>query len=137
MVMQDDSNRFDRSGDYRGRIARPWSRVPRRAIIDIAVAVDPNRAKTITVRDLHHRNVGISDPAGAATVAGSYAGAQIVTLDKSALTSRTYVLARFGAFKSVSSGASLHGFLRLNAEIGRDDRGGEGYLVLEIRETQG
>ena len=49
-VMQDDSNRFDLERNYRGRIDRPWSAVPRRAVIDIAVAIDPARPKTLQVR---------------------------------------------------------------------------------------
>ena len=136
MVMQDDSNRFDRESHYRGRIARPWSAVPRRAVIDIAVAIDPARPKGLEVRDLYGRNVQVSDPAGAPTATATFSGSRVATLTKR-LTDPRHVQARFGAVSSVNRGAALHCFLRLNVEIGVNDRGGEGYIVLEVREVRG
>ena len=137
LVVQDDSNRFDRSSNYRGRITRPWSAVPRAAVIDIALNISPARTKRLEVRDLYHRNVLISDPAGAQTVSSVFGGQTVATLDKSRLTNATYVRAEFGAMRSADRGTALHGFLRLRVSVGRNDRGGEGYIVLEIRETAG
>lgn len=48
-----------------------------------------------------------------------------------------HVLARFGAVSAAQRGAVLHTFLRLNVEVGVNDRGGEGYVVLEVREVSG
>jgi hypothetical protein len=135
-VMQDDSNRFDLESNYRGRIDRPWSAVPRRAVIDVAVAIDPAKPKTLEVRDLYRRNVQVSDPAGATSASATFKGQRVVTLNKR-LSDPKYVRARFGTIASVNRGAALHCFLRLNVEIGVNDRGGEGYVVLEVKEVSG
>ena len=58
MVVQDDSNRFDRVGDFSGgRITRPWAAWPRRAEFRLAIRVPNNQRRRLVIEELYGRYV--------------------------------------------------------------------------------
>lgn len=69
LVVQDDSNRFDRTGDFTGAIQHPWSKPPRRASIAFALQLRKGFAYRYQLRLARHRNVAVM-------------GGPLVTLDQ-------------------------------------------------------
>lgn len=59
LVVQDDSNRFDRKGDYSGSIAHPWSEVPRRAVFSIAARARSGIRNRYRLSVRRHRNMAV------------------------------------------------------------------------------
>jgi hypothetical protein len=145
MVVQDDSNRFDRPGDYGGPSTkpswwRPWSANPRTGELKIAFAGPPRRLPfigplNITINEAFSRNVVTAEDLNAhqdsddgTEHAFEYNG-NIVVQVREMQPQNNDVGVRFVDVCRRSNG-SLQGYVALTSKVGRGDRGQEGYHVL-------
>ena len=135
MVIQDDSNRFDRRSDFSGNIVRPWSMYPRSAEFRIAVSVPNNQRRRLLVDQLFARNVRPSAPADAPRVVSRTVGVGGRVEVERGFANRRDVGVRFEPFQAAAGGQSSFGYVVLECEVGNSDRGREGYQVLRVTET--
>ena len=59
LVVQDDSNRFDRKSDFSGTIGYPWSGAPRRAAFAVALELKSGFAHKYRLSVRRHRNMAV------------------------------------------------------------------------------
>jgi hypothetical protein len=59
LVVQDDSNRFDRKADFSGRVPRGWSQPPRRAAFAVALELNADFAYRYRLSIRRHRNMAV------------------------------------------------------------------------------
>jgi hypothetical protein len=135
MVIQDDSNRFDRRSNFTGRIVRPWSAYPRSAEFWIAVSVPDNQVQRLVVEQLFARNVRPSAPANAPQVVSRNVGTGSRVEVERQMANRRDVGVRVEPFLAAANGQSSFGYVVLECEVGNSDRGQEGYQVLRVTET--
>jgi hypothetical protein len=145
MVLQDDSNRFDRPVDYTGTIVRPWSKVPRSAEFRIAFAVNTPVVQVERLRfeidELDQRHVVTkNDPAArrdsddGKNHAIQFNGKIVLEVNELQPLDNN-IGVRFVEVTRTGSGLnqSLQGYIALTTKVGVDDRGREGYHVIRVR----
>ena len=144
MLVQDDSNRFDRAGDYGGPSNKPswwspWSANPRTGEFKIAFAGRPRPlpffALNITINEAFSRNVVTAEDVNArqdsddgTEHALEYNGNIVVNV-REMQPQNDDIGVQFVDICRRSNG-SLQGYVALKSKIGRGDRGQEGYHVL-------
>lgn len=147
MLLQDDSNRFDRQGNYFGGAGqtwwRPWSEFPRTGEFKIAFEVNPNADPLIfDIRSLAERNIVTQEDGEASRDAddgrlhaikynGNFA---VFVNERQTLDGNLGV--RFDQVCRNEDNTRLQGYLNLTAKTGRGDRGEEGFYVLQVDQRQ-
>ncbi|KRQ98717.1 hypothetical protein CQ12_38015 [Bradyrhizobium jicamae] len=145
MLLQDDSNRFDREGDYgeptpRPSWWRPWSKNPRTGQFKIAFTAPPRPSfvfgpLNITINEAFSRNVVTSEDEEArrdsddgAEHALEYNGTVVVQVRE--LQARNDDVGVQFVDLCRRPNGWLQGYVALTSKVGRGDRGQEGYHVL-------
>jgi hypothetical protein len=131
LVVQDDSNRFDRSENFSGKIARPWSAFPRRADFWIAVRVPVGGRRQLVIEQLFVRNVQLATGEDAPVRLTHMVSGASVEVERRQFPPR-HVRVRFESFTATADGQEVLGFVRLTSVVGSGDRGQEGFLVLKV-----
>jgi hypothetical protein len=131
LVLQDDSNRFDRPGDYDGPVPRPWSAFPRRA--NISVCLQPRagvknryQLRVLRSRELHD----VSNPGGQ-FVTGTHDGQKVVEVQKVSVHPNK-IRVGLSDMDADPNGRDLRCFLHIGVEVGSGDRGDEGYALIRL-----
>lgn len=140
MVVQDDSNRFDRTDDYSGNIVRPWSKPPIDMEFRVAVHVPAGKALRLTITELFGRNVrAVADSTRDASLDlnshGNAFGQTQLQVHKA--SDPRHVLTSFESFTEklrLNRSQGFRGYVTVRCSVGEDDRGGEGYIALLVRE---
>ncbi|MER5326915.1 hypothetical protein [Streptosporangium roseum] len=137
ILLQDDSNRFDRVSDYRQTppavvVHRPWSASPRRARFTVAL---------LAIRGQHiNYNIKLNDGRRMVDWPGEETRSLTVTAEDETtltvtkrLTQRSSVKIRLGRMVADPDDQNLlHCFLRMDLQVGQGDRGKEGFAELVI-----
>lgn len=140
MVVQDDSNRFDRTDNFSGDIVRPWSKPPIDMLFRIAVRVPVGQIRRLTVTELFGRNVHSVADTTRETNLDLTPGRPTVGRTQLQVTKALdprHVDIRFESFTErsrLTRSEGFRGYVSLNCRVGVGDRGGEGYIVLCVRE---
>lgn len=146
LVVQDDSNRFDRRDDFSGNIVRPWSKPPIDMLFRVAVRVPAGQIRRLVMTEVFGRHVhpiGSSAPDAILDLTPSAAhvavGRTQVRVHKA--PDPTHVDVRFESFTErtarrppFSRDSEFRGYVSVRVNVGENDRGGEGYVALVIRE---
>ena len=153
MVIQDDSNRFDRPGNYSGTIVRPWSKFPRSAEFKIPFELSLSQLTPVLeqlifeIDELSRRNVVTANDATARRDSDDgkehaiQLDGQIVVRANELQHLDDSIGVRFVELtKGTRSGGAgepvsnvLRGYIAINSKIGIDDNGKEGYHVIRVR----
>ncbi len=141
MIVQDDSNRFDRSDDFSGTIGRPWSKPPIEMEFTIAVRVPAGRHKRLTIEELYGRNVHDVTRSTARESTLPLPAAQSLHPTEVSVrppdAHRAHVDIGFADFTPRPGPlhrSDIHGYVTVRCQVGKGDRGDEGYLVLRVTE---
>lgn len=155
IVVQDDSNRFDRRGDYDGFPPsgwRPWSATPRGAVFRVAVHLDTAASlRTYEVTEEYKRNIVTSRPEFADRAKDTddgnrhvlvYNGKRLLQIWEKGTGTDLDLGVQFFAFCRNASNTRLSGYMQLSVVMGKNqdedgDRGQEGYYHFKIRQTSG
>lgn len=148
LLLQDDSNRFDREEDYALQSNwtsfpnwwRPWSKFPRMAEFRIAFELDPRSdAFAFRVFDrVRQKNVVTGEDPNASKDADSgrnhaivYDGRAVISvLEQQAKDSDLGV--KFVEICRNQGNTRLQGYFSLTAKVGAGDQGKEGYMALGV-----
>lgn len=132
IVLQDDSNRFDRDEDFDGTPLRPWSKSPRRARLTFAL---------MGIRGQHIRyDLSLHDGLRVFAWPGEdtrtlfkfLPGDTAVTVRKR-MANPSQVKARLGRLSHDPDNPDVyHCFLTLDVRIGEGDRGDEGFAEIGL-----
>ncbi|MEU7855243.1 hypothetical protein [Nonomuraea sp. NPDC049141] len=131
LLLQDDSNRFDRPGDFNGPLPRPWSAFPRQAHITIALQLRSQAHNQYDLRLLRSREIADMPNPGAASTMRSFGGQPAVTIHKRTATPNKVQVA-LSAVEADPDGRYLRCFLGIGLQVGTGDRGDEGYALLRL-----
>lgn len=146
MVVQDDSNRFDRQDDFSGNIVRPWSKPPIDMLFRIAVRVPAGQIRQLVVTEIFGRNVhpiGSSVPDAILALTPTLSHNQVfgdTQVRAKKASDATHTDIRFESFTERITGprfsekSEFRGYVSVRCKVGVDDRGGEGYIALVIHE---
>jgi hypothetical protein len=147
MLLQDDSNRFDRNSDYNVPGSppgwRPWSKYPRTGEFNIAFELNPAHPPlTYDVLEVFNRKVITSENPEAKEDADDgtehaieYDG-KIVLKVRELQPNDEDIGVRFTGICRNADNTRLQGFITITSMIGRGDRGDEGYHVLLVASGQ-
>jgi len=132
IVLQDDSNRFDRNSDFDGTPHRPWSKSPRRARIWVALLAVRDRNITYEIRmDDGLRVFGWPGEDVRSIVTTNAATSLTVT---KRMSRKSEVKTRLSSLSPDPNDRNLfHCMLRIDVQIGEGDRGKEGFAELSIQ----
>lgn len=131
LVLQDDSNRFDRQANYDSAVPRPWSASPRRARLTVALSAPRGKEISYDIRMRDGRRV-FEWP-------GEEGQSKTVTSGDTVLHVRKRMSRRSEVKVSVSGLSPdpadpnfLRCFLRMDVRVGDGDDGQEGFAELEV-----
>lgn len=132
MIVQDDSNRFDRRDDYSGNIEHPWSESPRNGEFWITIDVAHNAWRQYRIEELYGRNVANLAPANTlSSTIFNPPGGGTIRVDNDIPDIR-HLSVRFENFHRPDGSDQSFGYMVLKTRVGRNDRGREGYQVLKV-----
>ncbi|WAJ34395.1 hypothetical protein OUO20_05525 [Arthrobacter sp. FX8] len=136
LVLQDDSNRFDRSGDYEAPGAkRPWSAVPRRAEIVLALEVPRGKTTTFTL-DIARGRHEHEHPNELRNISRSLPDNTTVIVSKEKMSRHGRIKARLShTIGEDPANGFLRLFLHLYVQVGIGDRGDEGFAEIVVSST--
>jgi hypothetical protein len=153
LILQDDSNRFDRTDNYTGSIVRPWSKNPRTGEFRVAFRVTvgggiagTNSRIRFNIDELARLNVVTKDSSTARQDAGpgrnhtiSFNGRVVVTANE-LQSNDNDIGVRFENLVQGGGGPLdgpllnyLHGYMIITTKVGIDDRGNEGLHLIRVR----
>ncbi len=140
-ALQDDSNRYDRPGDFESGILYPWAVYPRRGEFRMAFDVSPSGpARRFIIREHYAHNVVTGDDPTAwpdaddgRTHALEYDGRIVVTVEETQAEDNNLGVV-FSEVTRSADGSRLQGYIVITSKIGRGDRGDEGFHVLKVTE---
>ncbi len=140
-VLQDDSNRYDRRGDFESGIVHPWSAFPRRGEFRIPFDVNPaGPARRFVIQERYAHNVVTADDPTAwpdaddgKTHALEFDGRVVVTVEETQAEDN-HLGVIFSEVTRSADGMRLQGYIVVTSKIGRGDRGNEGFHVLKVVE---
>lgn len=141
LLVQDDSNRYDRINDYDTMGTpdlcwRPWSAYPRTGKFKLAFRVNTlvTTPQSLRISILEHRNVNanLDDATDGSEHTLVYNGRPLLTVRE--LSGDSYVQVGFEGYFSrmEAEGEVLYGFVTLTGSVGKGDRGAEGYLLIRV-----
>jgi hypothetical protein len=141
LLVQDDSNRYDRIGDYDTNDApdlcwHPWSAYPRTAKFKLAfrvnTLVETPQIFNISIAENKNVNINLHDATDGSEHTLVYNGRPLLTVHE--LENDGYVQVGFeNYFRRVETeGEVLYGFVTLTSSVGKDDRGKEGYILIYV-----
>jgi hypothetical protein len=132
IVLQDDSNRFDRASDYEGELLRPWSQSPRTAHITMALGAlrGEHIIYNISMRD--GRRIYDWPEEDTRTLTRDFDDRPAISVHKR--TSRpAEIRMRLGGLVPDPAGTDeLRCFLDFWIRVGEGDRGQEGFAELTV-----
>ncbi len=141
LLMQDDSNRFDRVNAYvRGFTPdfcwRPWSAYPRTGKFKLAFRVNTlaTNPQNIGVSIDKNRNVNANyrDATDGGEHTLVYNGRPLLTVRETGDDGFIQVGFENLFRRTEAEGEVLYGFLTLTSSVGINDRGGEGYILISL-----
>ncbi len=141
LLMQDDSNRFDRVDNYATGAAsnfcwRPWSAYARTGKFKLAFRVNTLAANPQNISLSIDKNRNVNANYHDATDGGEhtlvYNGRPLLTVRETGDDGHVQVgFEKF--FRRTEDGSEvLYGFVTLTSSVGINDRGGEGYILLSL-----
>jgi hypothetical protein len=143
LLLQEDSNRFDRRDDYdfdgdpTPSWWRPWSRYPRTGTFSLAFRLSPTRgAASVTINEDAVRNSVLfdsSDVDDGASHALVYNGRTLLRVVEQVTDNRVKV--GFTGLCRDAANTALYGYTTLTSKVGSGDRGDEGYHLLRFSES--
>ena len=140
LVVEDDSNRFDRQENFSGNVVRPWSKPPIDMLFRIAVRVPVGQILRINVEELfgrHVHDIGSSSPDLTLALEPhlSTLGGTQVHLHLGG--NPRHLAVKFESFTErshLTKSEGFRGYVALRCRVGKDDRGDEGYCALRVRQ---
>jgi hypothetical protein len=136
LLLQDDSNRFDRAGDFGPGVKRPWSASPRRVKVVMALAVPKGRSTRFEIDIARGRNER-EFPNELRNIEKSLPDNTKVTISKDGMSRHGRVKARLNpSFGKDPINESFRLFLHLELEVGQGDRGQEGFAEVVVKTPQ-
>lgn len=134
LILQDDSNRYDRRGNYDRDLPRPWSAWPRRARVTIALIAPRGQDITYNVRMRNGRHVFDWPGENRRSRTVETAGTRLtVTKRMSRLTEVKMRVSELSPDPNDSR--LLRSFLTLDIQVGAGDRGQEGFAEIAVTAT--
>jgi hypothetical protein len=134
MIVQDDSNRFDRRNQFLGAIARPWAGAPRAGQFDIVVSIPANATRKFEIEEVYNHQVQESAPQGPRDLHHAVGASSHIIVERN-ISNPRHVEVAFVEFITTAPSQMARGFLRLTTKVGVDSRGKEGYHVIRVTET--
>jgi len=142
MQVQEDSNRFDREGNYDFGLPwddppsnwRAWSQNPRTNAFRIAFEFNPAAAaRTFRIRHLESKRVQErwQDATPGSTHDLQY-NERVVLRVEELLPNEGHLGVGIGSICRNAANTRLQGYIWLIATVGENDRGGEGYQTLQV-----
>lgn len=142
MMVQDDSNRFDRENNFDFGAPwddppsgwRPWSENPRTNRFRIAFELNP-AAAPLTFRISRLESLRVHERWGDATPGAEHAleyNGRVVLRVEELLPNEGHLGVMFGSICRNAANNRLQGYIVLTATVGTGDRGGEGYQTLRV-----
>lgn len=136
LLLQDDSNRFDREDNFGPGAGRPWSANPRRAKVVVALAAPKGRHTKFEIDIARGRNER-EFPNEQRNIVKDLPDNTKVTVSKDGMDRHGRVKARLSpSFDKDPKNEFYRLFLHMELEVGRGDRGDEGFaeVVVKTRE---
>jgi hypothetical protein len=136
IVLQDDSNRFDRTNNYGPPgVTRPWSAPPRRARIVLTLEAPRGKNTQFNVNIVRGRNEHEFQNEQR-TITRSLPGNTTVTISKAGMDRHGRLKARLNQdFAEDPAHENFRLFLHLDLQVGKGDRGDEGFAEIVVRTT--
>ena len=146
MMVQDDSNRFDREENFDFGAPwddppsnwRAWSANPRTNRFRIAFELNPSAAP-LTFRISHLESLRVLERWGDATPGAEHAleyNGRVVLRIEELLPNEAHLGVMLGSICRNAANDRLQGYVVLTATVGIGDRGGEGYQTLMVQVGQ-
>jgi len=141
MLVQDDSNRYDRVADYDTQGTpnfcwRPWSAYPRTGKFKLAFRVNTlaTSPQNLSFAIDKNRNVNINphDATDGAEHTLVYKGRPLLTVRETGEDGFVQVGFENLFRRTEAEGEVLYGFVTLTSSVGINDRGGEGYILIHV-----
>jgi hypothetical protein len=132
LVLQDDSNRFDRYANYDGVPLRPWSAFPRRAHLTLSIQALRGKHAFCDVRIADGHQLYEDPNEEGRVLTREYGGQPVLTVTKR-MSRPGEIRMRLSELTSdPTDREQLRGFLELDVQVGTGDRGAEGFAELSI-----
>jgi len=141
LLLQDDSNRFDRSNSYdTGGTPdfcwRPWSAYPRTGKFKLAFRVNTlaTNPQNLSVSIDKNRNVNVNphDATDGGEHTLVYKRRPLLTVRETGDDGHVQVGFENLFRRTEAEGEVLYGFVTLTSSVGINDRGGEGYILISL-----
>jgi hypothetical protein len=132
VVLQDDSNRFDRQSDYDTFVARPWSMSPRRARITMSLQAPRGQHAEYSISISKGQRIFEHPGEETRSITRDYDGRRALTVTKR-MSKPAQLKARLSELAPDPTDRNkLRCFLELDVQVGEGDRGKEGFAELSI-----
>ena len=133
LVVQDDSNRFDRYANYSGVPLRPWSQSPRRAHLTVCLQalVGKHAFCNVNVTD-GHRVFEHPGEEAARHITREHDGDPVLTVSKRMSRPAQVKMRLSDLSPDPGDVDKLRTFLDLDVQVGEGDRGTEGFAELTL-----
>jgi len=132
VVLQDDSNRFDRYANYDGVPGRPWSQSPRRAHITMSLQAPRGERSLYNISVSEGLRIFEHPGEETPSVTRDYEGRSVLTVSKR-MSRPAQVKVRLSELSPDPSNRNkLRCFLDIDVQVGEGDRGKEGFAELSI-----
>src|SRR5215475_10210128 len=141
LLLQDDSNRFDRDNNYATPGTpdfcwRPWSAYPRTGKFKLAFRVNTlaTNPQNLSVSIDINRNVNVNphDATDGGEHTLVYKGRPLLTVRETGDDGLVQVGFEDLFRRMEAEGEVLYGFVTLTSSVGINDRGGEGYILISL-----
>lgn len=133
IVLQDDSNRFDRPSDYAGPVSRPWSASPRRCRFTFAVLGIRGQEVRYDIAIADGRRVFSWPDEQARTVVKTAPGDTAVSVRKRMTDPSNAKVRLTNLSPDPDQPWIYHAFLLVEVQVGEGDRGEEGFLEFTVK----
>lgn len=132
LVLQDDSNRFDRASQYDRPVPRPWSASPRRAHLTLALLARRGRQTKYFVDMRDGRRIFDWPGEEARSVQRDVGGQPVLTVSKR-MSRRSEVKLRVSELSADPADSDLlRCFMTMDIQVGDGDNGKEGFAELSV-----
>jgi hypothetical protein len=132
IVLQDDSNRFDRDEDYDAPVTRPWSKWPRRAQITMSLQVPRFGHSDYVISIQDGQRIFEFPGEDVRSVSRDFDGRQVLTVSKRMSRPRQVKVRLSELSADPTNRNKLRCFLWFEVQVGEGDRGQEGFAELNV-----
>lgn len=136
IVLQDDSNRFDRPSDYVASVSRPWSAYPRRVRITMALQATRGQNTPYYIRIVDSNRMYHFPDEGAPLVTVNYQGDPTLSVAKVTPDTSRLKVRLSNLFPDPADQNALRCFMYIEIQVGEGDRGEEGFVELWVSKNE-